>query len=104
MKTRAPGCEEVREALDRVLSSPTFARAGALSNLLRHVVDKTTAGCPDGRRDETHKIIAELTLAQRGNISLDCEVAAVWAALGGRDRAFITLDRAAASRAPPCLT
>lgn len=42
MVSAAP--DEVREALERVLSSDTFANAGRLSRLLRYVVERTLAG------------------------------------------------------------
>lgn len=39
-----PSCDDVRKALDTVLKSRSFARAGQLRRLLQHVVETTMAG------------------------------------------------------------
>ena len=47
METKTPPPPDVKAAVDRVIAGRTFARAGALTSLLRHVVEKAASGHAD---------------------------------------------------------
>src|SRR4029434_7641284 len=53
METKTPPPPDVKAAVDRVIAGRTFARAGALTRLLRHVVEKAASGHADEIKEYT---------------------------------------------------